>query len=309
MSSKEGMVLAALIAPVTGTIRSGDMLAQLFNQIAGATPIWVRVSQWIHGLEERRPAIRQKPLRLPGESTQRRLFEVEAKMTDSVIVAIGLASVLVVGLFLGRQPGTLVPHPFWLGVFALCGIAGIGLGERLSHLKKERKDLQSGLKGEQVVAAELNDLAGDGCYVFHDFLLATDWNIDHIVVRPSGVYAIETATQLKRRNTKDPVTHEVVYDGRGLQFGGHYDAKKLAQTRAQAEQLEKILSSATDAAIKVEPILTLPGWTVRHKSREVMKTVMNPKMLKQVILSSDQPALSAERIQQIVELLDQKCRS
>jgi hypothetical protein len=91
-----------------------------------------------------------------------------------------------------------------------------------------------------------------------------------------------------------------------LQFPDHYDARRLAQTKAQAERLEKLLITAVGNLIEVKPVLTIPGWSVQYTTHEEMSLVMTPKTLRAAILNDKEPILSADRIQKIVEELEQK---
>jgi hypothetical protein len=51
-----------------------------------------------------------------------------------------------------------------------------------------------GYDGELATAQELNQLMRHGYYVFHD-LQAENFNIDHIVIGPAGVFAVETKSR------------------------------------------------------------------------------------------------------------------
>lgn len=227
-------------------------------------------------------------------------------MVDSFIVEAALVCVVTVGLLMGREPGTLRPNPVWLVIFALCGMAAFGCALRLKRMKRNRRTLWLAFNGERVVGEALASLTNHGYHVFHDLPLTKDWSIDHIVVGPSGVYAVETKVRPVPDQKAGPVSREVVYDGKGLQFPDHYDARRLAQTKAQAERLEKLLLGAIGNMIEVKPVLTIPGWSVQYTTEEDKSLVMTPKMLRAAILNDKEPILSADRIQKIVEDLEQK---
>ena len=287
------------------------MFAQFIHSIAATRPVWVslgraRFLQWVQGLETPKRRAQARAFPLPGESTHRQLQELDARMTDSFIVEAGLACIVAVGLVMGRTPGTFKLNPVWLGIFALCGIAAVGCAWRLNRMKKERRKLWLAFHGERVVGEELAGLTHHGYHVFHDLPLTENWNIDHIVVGPSGVYAVETKVQRIPEQNTGPVSHELIYDGKGLQFPDHYDAKRLAQTKAQAERLENFLSSKIGSLIEVKPVLTIPGWSVCYTAVEGRNLVMSPKTLRAVILNDREPILSADRIQAIVDHLEQK---
>lgn len=282
----------------------------LIHSIVAIRPTWVllvreKLLQWIQALEVEKPRPAERALPLAGTSTQSRLQVLESKMTDSFIVEAGLACVIAVGFLLGRQAGSFWPHPIWMSIFALCGIAGFKSACRLAALKKERASLWLSFNGERVVGEELNGLTAHGYHVFHDLPLSETWNIDHIIVGPSGIYAVETKVEGIPERGFERGRNEVIYDGKGLRFPNHYDAKRLAQAKAQAERLEKSLSSSVGMLIDVKPVLTVPGWSIRYESSEQSKLVMSTKMLRSSILGDDEPIMSAEKIQRVVEALEQ----
>ena len=196
---------------------------------------------------------------------------------------------------------------FWIVAFSVAGIAYAVLTWKLIGFIKERNNWRLGFSGERAVGEQLNQLMCDGCRVFHDFPLAEDWNIDHIVIAPSGVYAIETKAKRKGAASPSQQSHEVFYDGKTLEFPFHTDTRDLAQARDQAARLEKFLKTSLGESLPVQPILTLPGWYVISRSAGDV-IVLNPKMIDAAILAPTTPALSSDRIKQIARLLDQKCR-
>ena len=148
----------------------------------------------------------------------------------------------------------------------------------------------------------------DGCHVFHDFPADPKWNIDHIIVGPSGVYVVETKTRRKRKAQKGKPDHIITFDGDTLIFP-HAEQSRygLDQARDNAKWLSGYLSSATGEKVWVEPILTFPGWMINRRTNNASVQVLNPKEIAGVVLS--RPArLTAQSIKQIVHQLDQKCR-
>lgn len=63
-------------------------------------------------------------------------------------------------------------------------------------LVRRRRDLRIGMAGEMAAGEELNRLMFDGYHVYHDFP-AVRFNIDHILVGPPGVFAVETKARSK----------------------------------------------------------------------------------------------------------------
>jgi hypothetical protein len=61
--------------------------------------------------------------------------------------------------------------------------------------------------------------------------------IDHVLVAPTGVYAVETKARRKRKTPKGKRDHEVVFDGEKLQFPEATDLSSLHQAGQQADRL------------------------------------------------------------------------
>ena len=120
-----------------------------------------------------------------------------------------------------------------------------------------------------MVGEELNQLMASGFRVFHD-LPFDGFNIDHVLVGPPGVFAVETKTRRKPADIKGLERAQVFSDGERLRFPkDKYDSKAIPQARRNAETLAKWLTSATGQRVTVSAILTLPGWMVRRAGRKV----------------------------------------
>jgi hypothetical protein len=210
-------------------------------------------------------------------------------------------------LVTGRQSGS---NPLgWLAVF-LTFVATIWLWTLwgLVGLLRERATYRLGLAGERVVGEMLNELQRDGCRVFHDFPADPEWNIDHIIVAPSGIYAVETKTRRKRDPARaDGKDHEVVYDGERIVFPTRPETRPLEQARSNAGWLSQWLTKAVGDPVVVEPIVTFPGWWVTRRAKGDVR-VLNPKEIRTVVTDAKKPALDPKLIERVVFQLDQKCR-
>jgi hypothetical protein len=169
-----------------------------------------------------------------------------------------------------------------------------------------RRRYRLAFDGEVYVGQELNQLMLDGYHVFHDFP-ADDFNIDHILVGPSGVYAVETKARHKpntRSSTKDA---QVTYDGQTLFFPNWKEHRPLKQTEWQAKWLSSWLQSATGGQVPVNPMLALPGWFISKTSPHGIP-VLNPKQIKSFIKRQRKGVLSQKQIEVVCHQLNQKCR-
>lgn len=126
---------------------------------------------------------------------------------------------------------------------------------------KARSQAEDGLIAEQMTGQLLNRLIGPNCIVAHD-LPCDGFNIDHIVIAPKAVYAIETKSFRKRRDFAGDTHYKVSYDGRGLQFPDWRETDAIEQARRQAQWLSRYLRDSLARDIPVIPALALPGWWI-----------------------------------------------
>jgi hypothetical protein len=141
----------------------------------------------------------------------------------------------------------------------------------------------------------------------HD-IQAPGFNIDHVVIAPGGVFAIETKHRLKPTTGRGLDNARVSFDGKALRFPDWTDTKTAEQAAAQARWLSERLTRATGLSVTARPIIALPGWYVENTNRgEVW--AMNPKncgfMLKP---GRDRGALAKADIQCIAFQVEQLCR-
>lgn len=236
-------------------------------------------------------------LRPPGESLNRKLAELNEKLNLTAGLLIG--GPVLLALTTQTLPTTTF-LPLLLAVTGLCSVP-------MWIVATIRRNYALGYLGERAVGEELNQLLRDGCHVFHDYPGGPNWNIDHVIVAPSGVYAVETKARSKRRAPKGRRDYEVIFDGKMLKFPNGNDADALEQARRNAKGLSRELSSSTGEPVKVTPILTIPGWFVTLQGKGDVH-VLNPKQIRSVILAGSENQLPPAQIQRIVHQLDQKCR-
>ena len=144
-----------------------------------------------------------KLMRGPGESLRKKLAGLDETALLETMFAYALPPV---------TAGVLV----WitthlLGYAQLAGLitALVGLfASLLIVVRQLLKNIQLwrntnlGYFGERIVGEALDPLKADGFRVFHDVPAGdgqTPFNIDHVIVGPSGIFAIETKTRRKGR--------------------------------------------------------------------------------------------------------------
>lgn len=273
---------------------------------AGVLAMAVKVWRWLRRDGGLRPPTEEKYLPSAGDSCLRKIEELDDKLGDLIIYLLVMPPLLALWFIAVRKSLHLNSVWSWAPSAMLLTACFLWLCCRFFILAKKRADYRLGFTGERLVGQELNKLMLEGCQVFHDFPLAKNWNLDHIVVAPSGVFAIETKMRRKGPRTGRQKAHEVIFDGKALQFPRYEDTASLEQARKQAARLAELLNGEL-AGAAVKPVVTLPGWYVMSQGAgDVL--VLNPKMLDSAILGGAAAALSAEQIAKIARRLEQEFR-
>ena len=277
----------------------------LFMAIVGGW-MWWRLRR-----KPRRP-VTDKLLRAPGESLRRRLDKFDERYMNwgFLILLYGPVWFLLFGLYVKWRLKS--PHLVaeMICFSAIMTIVTVLLSRKVIKAMARNWNDALGFKGERAVGEELNKLMVDGCLVYHDVPGEGEWNVDHVVVAPTGVYAIETKTRSKDRCNKDRKDYEVIYDGKTLQYPNWNDTHGLDQAKANARWLAKHLSNALAEEIKVTPILTLPGWLVTNRVKPTGNElrVLSHKQIRSVIVDGREPVIDDKRLKQIGYQLELKCR-
>jgi hypothetical protein len=243
----------------------------------------------------------------PGESLLKQIDTINEE------IMLYLASICI--LPLATYSASISPGYFW-GIRLNTGSVLISLlmslvfaayvVVKLVNLRSRRRILRLDYEGKVAVGQELNQLMLIGCYVYHNFP-AQEFSIDHIVVGPKGVFAVETKTCAERtaRNRIEDAT--VTYDGRALFFPRATDAETIAQAEQRTSWLSNWLTQVLGEPVAARAIVALPGWFVRRTSPDGI-SVINPKQFASLFEHIKPRALSPIMITRIAEQLEQKCR-
>jgi len=260
--------------------------------------LWL--SKWRRKRSGKRPPFQDQLLRSPGERLRGEIADISDEFSAYMMSASSVPLFLYC-LYLteiGKVP------TFWLWII---GVAfAILFIWKILTLLNCRKDLRLGLAGEMATGEELNRLMLDGYRVYHDFP-AERFNIDHILVGSSGVFAVETKARSKgsRGNRMDEA--KVIYDGERLSFPSWVTREPIDQAKAQATWLSKWLSSAVGDPVKVSPMVALPGWYIERKSPDGV-AVLNPKEVRGYLDARNESVLPESMVKRICHQLEQKCR-
>lgn len=258
--------------------------------------------------KSRSPFSDEALLRLPGHSLNQQIQELNINIILDLfymfISTILFVNILMTNASDKRLEAILKEYP--ITVSGLILILGFFLFKIIKNMNYRNK-LRLGYEGELVTAQELNRLMPEGNYVYHDFP-AANFNIDHILVGPAGVFAIETKARSKKITGDNKKDAKAIYNGREIDFSGYKDTRYLEQAKRQAKWLSNWLNSSIGESVEVFPVLCLPGWFVELKTPYTGIYVANPKQLKGVIKSKISRKLDEKMIKRIIHQIDQKCR-
>ena len=260
----------------------------------------------LHGEGTTLPAS-EKLLRPPGETSRKMVEQLNNRITELDVWIMGFPSTFLLCCLSSNYTRSLVwpVSQVWIITFALAIAASVAMFIRRVSLIRQRDDWQLAFNSERAVGEQVNQLLAEGCRVFHDFELKGAGNVSHVVVAPSGVYAVETRTRRKVAHSQELHAHEVIYDGKKLEFPYHTDTKDLEHSRELASRLSGYIRETLGFAVPVQAVLTLPGWYVINRgSGDVV--VLNPRKLNSRIVTSEAPVLDAQRITEIEKMFEQK---
>jgi hypothetical protein len=195
-----------------------------------------------------------------------------------------------------KQP----PQPlFW---FCLAVAATVFGGIGYCRLFPQFRNLNRGERGELRVAEILDDLRSIGYHAFHD-LVGDGYNIDHVVVGPAGVFAIET----KFRSGSGEIEFR---NGEGLFVGGYPEEKDcLGQARGNAAEVRRIIKEHCRMNPWVKPLVVFAGdWKIKNKWRDTDARVFSTDQIADY-LDRQQPELVRREIDLICSHLERSVKS
>jgi hypothetical protein len=231
-----------------------------------------------HARDKRRSPLTVKVRNLPGEHLRKEISKHDDAYDEAAMAALSLGPIVLSAWLLARfnrviRDWSLVQ--FGLGDLLLLLTSLMLFGwavHRMFFHAGQRRAYRQGLEAELAVAQCLTPLIAEGGFVFHDFP-ANGFNIDHIVVGRSAVFAIETKSRRKPA-AKGQESAQVKYDGSHLRFPDFVDTKCVEQARIQSDWLSKFLASGVGEPVKVLPLLALPGWYVDDQDAPSRPAVM-----------------------------------
>ncbi len=246
-------------------------------------------------------------LRSPGASVLERIERAVSEFNIfGVAVAVVPLTLLLVYLtylyFSGKAAGRLDI------IYLVCLLAGFLLygANKLRRLDAKRKRLQRVYTGIQVVAQEINRLMASGYHVYHDFPSGR-FHIDHIVVGPTGVFAIRSRIPSCLDRAAQDRPYPVSASGKALTAENASDSTTIRSTVFHAAWLANWLLTAAGDAVRVQPLLTLPGFRFEFAdSPEIM--AVDPARIAGAVRTARANPLGIEAIQRLCNEIERKYR-
>jgi len=238
----------------------------------------------------KRSPLKMKPLRLPGQSLQEEIDRRFEKTLEPIVLMV-FASVMALlewsRWFLKSPP--LPKFYTLLAILACCyGIRKVMLTRQEFKILKQARD------GERYIGQCLEKFRESGYRVLHD-VVGTGFNIDHVLIGPTGVYTIETKTISKPAKG----SCEITYDGETVSVNGFTpDRDPIIQAKAQANWIKGFLKQVITEGLLVRPVVLYPGWFVKPQPKGCEVWVLHPDALP-TFLKNEREALDKRDIQAI----------
>ena len=238
--------------------------------------------------------IKTKPLRTAGQSLDEQIHGI-VEDRGLMVAMMCVVAIMVAGTEWLRWFTNPPPYPKLFTLVALGVIAYSWVS--LRRLRRKVGALRLGWEGERAVGDLLDGLRAKGYLVFHD-VPGDGFNLDHVIVAPQGVFAVETKTHSKYPDSA------VFFDGMKVLLDGREpDRNPLDQARAAARWLHEALRQSTGTAFPVRAVVVYPGWYVdAAKGANAGDIwVLNPKGVRPfiahepVVLSPEEVHLAADR--------------
>jgi hypothetical protein len=243
--------------------------------------------------EERRSPIKNLPVRVPGQSIDK---EIDRLIDDRVLpwlLAAGFALVIACAEWCRFWFKMAVSPWAWtiLAVITVCLAVW-----RARAIIKKAKALRLGQIGELAVGQHLEEvLRPKGYHVLHD-VPGTGFNLDHVVIGPTGIFCVETKTRSKPLRGNSIVK----VDGEAVTVNGFApDRDPIVQTKASARYLCELVESTTGKKFHVQPVVLFPGWFVEGPPETGGVWVLNEKAFPTFVQNAKH-RLSSEDVNLIV---------
>ncbi|MDN4504029.1 nuclease-related domain-containing protein [Alteromonadaceae bacterium BrNp21-10] len=212
--------------------------------------------------------------RIPGQTLLTQYSDASADLMGNLMLTMYLTICPLACYGLAHYIGLKLPNLLTLVAIFLCAVLVVLW--KIIKLKRNQMNLRLGLEAEWFTAIELYNGLPHSYKIFND-IQCDNFNIDHLVVGPNGVFAIETKGRRKpnlkaTKNNKGetPKEYEVKVEGDKLIFPTFSETDTTQQAARQAKWAQKWLTQATGINVPVWPVVNIPGWFVRNGKNQTM---------------------------------------
>ena len=237
--------------------------------------------------------------RLPGQSLSEQIDDIHDDISSELISPALFWAVAIVTWGYHYTPGK--PNPWFFTLAAL--VASWVCVRRVRAMLARKSKLKKGMLGEQILGKFLEEhLMPHNYQVIHDLVCRDGdkkFNIDHVVVGPTGVFSIETKYWKKPAGPN----HQIFYDGKKILVDGRApDTDPLIQAVAGARTVQAILEGRTGKRFDVKPIVVFLGWYTASNPGATPAWVLNEQAVPTFIrndfreLSHDDALLAAAQL-------------
>lgn len=144
---------------------------------------------------------------------------------------------------------------------ALAGYCGV----RIALLIPRLRTLRRGRQAWRSLQIDIDQLTQRGFYLFERVQDEAGMELGPVLAGPSGIYPLSIRSNARRgglfETVEQPDSQSLLIDGRPPL------GDPLAQARAAAERLERLLASRNLPAAPVIPVLVYPGWKIGQRAR------------------------------------------
>jgi len=210
--------------------------------------------------------------RYPGQSLSEQVNDITETLREELLSPFLFFLLAMVSWIYYYTPTK--PNPWIYTIFFL--IATWVCIRRVRPLFKRRRNLEKGMVGEQILGKFLEEhLMPSNYTIIHDLICKNGektFNVDHVVVGPTGVFSIET----KYWKKPDGPNHQIFYDGKKILVDGYApDNDPLVEAIAGARTVASILESRTGKHFDVKPIVVFLGWYTTKNPKDAPAWVLN----------------------------------
>ncbi len=223
-------------------------------------------------MRKKRSPLKQSPLRVPGQSSDEAIERlISDGETKYIVFAVGFFTLAVLEWY---RFITKAPYAPVLTTIVAAIVVGFCL-LRIRTIRRQIGDHRLGRDGERAVAEILDDFRSRGYGVLHD-IAGDGFNVDHVVISPHGIFAIETKTPRKAKGD-----HVHVEEGQLFVGAASWGKRPIRQAIAAGRWISELLEASTGKELPIRSVLVFPDWFVEPVPTDLKKQlwVLNPKAL------------------------------